>query len=450
MNIVIRNGRVMAGEPAVELCCDVKIENGIITEVGNNISADGAEVIDAAGKIVMPGLVDIHSHFIPGENAGFYMAVASGVTTAMDPIVGNGDAAKAKCEENPLGITCSYMYMLAPGRSLSGINPDKDEIAKAIDDAVAQGCYGVKVLGAHFPFTPEAIALMIKIAAEKKVPLMLHAGSTIHRDNLDGMRAAVEFSEKNPFILAHISTYCDGTILGYQEAEAVEAIKMLNNNPHIVSESTLSPMSCMGTKMDANDIPESMCLVDILTSLGYPGTFLGMRQAITERKLLVSGPVGDGRRFDFVDMEAGLKRFEERHGHVTIGYSKHSMVKNAICVAGKRDNGQFTINTITTDGGLVPRNIILENGLPFVNAGILSMSEFVAKTSRAGANILGLTNKGVIATGFDADIVIVDTLVNKANTVIANGKVIYKQGEFFSASNRYHGIADVKDGLFWL
>lgn len=41
---------------------DVRIVDGLITEVGENLSGDGASVIDAEGCVVSPGLVDIHTH----------------------------------------------------------------------------------------------------------------------------------------------------------------------------------------------------------------------------------------------------------------------------------------------------------------------------------------------------------------------------------------------------
>jgi len=41
---------------------DVLVDDSRIVAVGVNLHADGAEVIDAAGSIVMPGLVDAHHH----------------------------------------------------------------------------------------------------------------------------------------------------------------------------------------------------------------------------------------------------------------------------------------------------------------------------------------------------------------------------------------------------
>ena len=41
---------------------DVLVEGDRIAAVGPNIQADDAEVIDATGRIVMPGLIDAHHH----------------------------------------------------------------------------------------------------------------------------------------------------------------------------------------------------------------------------------------------------------------------------------------------------------------------------------------------------------------------------------------------------
>ena len=41
---------------------DVLVDAGAIQAVGNNLSAPGVQVIDAAGRAVMPGIVDAHCH----------------------------------------------------------------------------------------------------------------------------------------------------------------------------------------------------------------------------------------------------------------------------------------------------------------------------------------------------------------------------------------------------
>jgi 5-methylthioadenosine/S-adenosylhomocysteine deaminase len=51
---------------------DVLIDEGKIVAVGPRLSAEGAEVVDASGKIVMPGFVDTHRHLWQGliRNSG--------------------------------------------------------------------------------------------------------------------------------------------------------------------------------------------------------------------------------------------------------------------------------------------------------------------------------------------------------------------------------------------
>ncbi|WP_138494842.1 dihydropyrimidinase [Paenibacillus pinistramenti] len=72
---------------------DILIENGIITEIGLNLSAAGAEVIDAAGCYVFPGGVDPHTHLdmpfggtvtVDDFESGTMAAAFGGTTTVID------------------------------------------------------------------------------------------------------------------------------------------------------------------------------------------------------------------------------------------------------------------------------------------------------------------------------------------------------------------------------
>ncbi|MEV7617836.1 dihydroorotase [Streptomyces sp. NPDC089799] len=56
--ILIRGAKVLGGEPQ-----DVLIDGETIAEVGTGLSADGVDtVIEAAGQVLLPGLVDLHTH----------------------------------------------------------------------------------------------------------------------------------------------------------------------------------------------------------------------------------------------------------------------------------------------------------------------------------------------------------------------------------------------------
>ena len=60
VDVVLRNGRILDGTGAVELRGDLAIKSGKIASLGELAEAD--EVIDAMGKVVAPGFIDLHSH----------------------------------------------------------------------------------------------------------------------------------------------------------------------------------------------------------------------------------------------------------------------------------------------------------------------------------------------------------------------------------------------------
>ena len=54
---LVRGGKLANGQVA-----DIAIVDGVISEVGTNLSLDGSEEIDAKNCVVIPGLVDLHTH----------------------------------------------------------------------------------------------------------------------------------------------------------------------------------------------------------------------------------------------------------------------------------------------------------------------------------------------------------------------------------------------------
>jgi dihydropyrimidinase len=60
MSILIKDGRIVTSSE--NFYGDICIENGIIREIGQNLKGDFDSVIDAKGKILIPGGVDVHTH----------------------------------------------------------------------------------------------------------------------------------------------------------------------------------------------------------------------------------------------------------------------------------------------------------------------------------------------------------------------------------------------------
>ena len=58
--MIIRNGNVVLENEVVKK--DILVKDGKIVEIADTIPADGSQEIDASGKHVFPGLIDMHVH----------------------------------------------------------------------------------------------------------------------------------------------------------------------------------------------------------------------------------------------------------------------------------------------------------------------------------------------------------------------------------------------------
>lgn len=101
--ILIKNGRVVDPVSMTDIIADILIDGSLIAQVGQGLSVPGAEMIDAKGLVVAPGLMDAHVHFRdPGFTykedicTGAAAAARGGFTTVVcmantSPVVDNVD-----------------------------------------------------------------------------------------------------------------------------------------------------------------------------------------------------------------------------------------------------------------------------------------------------------------------------------------------------------------------
>ncbi len=87
MKLIVKGGRVIDPASNLDKPLDILIEDGKIADIGKDIATDGAEIIDATDRIVVPGLIDMHVHLRePGQEAkedfssGTRAAAAGGFT----------------------------------------------------------------------------------------------------------------------------------------------------------------------------------------------------------------------------------------------------------------------------------------------------------------------------------------------------------------------------------
>lgn len=93
-DLVIRGGTVVDGTGAPAFVADVAVRDGVIVEVAPRISGSGKEEIDATGRLVTPGFVDVHTHY-DGQvtwDSELNPSAAHGVTTVITGNCGVGFA----------------------------------------------------------------------------------------------------------------------------------------------------------------------------------------------------------------------------------------------------------------------------------------------------------------------------------------------------------------------
>jgi len=87
-DLLLRGGTVVDPGQGVEGRLDVAFANGRVAAVGPDLSVTATEVIDVTGKLVTPGLIDLHGHFFHRGQPLFVDAdetcLPTGVTTAVD------------------------------------------------------------------------------------------------------------------------------------------------------------------------------------------------------------------------------------------------------------------------------------------------------------------------------------------------------------------------------
>jgi len=186
-DLIIKGGRVIDPSVRLDAMRDVAISGGRIVAVEATIAGDAADTLDARGKLVVPGLLDIHTH--AGRSAeGTGLVLQDGVTGWID--AGSQGAER-------IGETIAVARSSPqPGRVLinigrNGILPEGDTMdlkradVDAARDAIAKNrdfIVGVKarlsrdVAGGN---DYEVLRRAQEVATSFSLPVMIHMGQTI-------------------------------------------------------------------------------------------------------------------------------------------------------------------------------------------------------------------------------------------------------------------------------
>lgn len=186
-DLIIKGGRVVDPSRKLDAIRDVAIAKRRIAAIEANISASATESMDATGKLVVPGLIDIHTHATRSKD-GPALCLADGVTGLIDAGSQGADHiedAMAVAQSAPQ--TCRVLINI--GRA--GIIPEGDTMdlkradVAACRDAIGRHramIAGIKarlsrdVAGAN---DFEVLRRAQQVASEFHIPVMIHMGQTV-------------------------------------------------------------------------------------------------------------------------------------------------------------------------------------------------------------------------------------------------------------------------------
>lgn len=361
------------------------------------------------------------------------MLALAGVTTAIE-MAGPVDSVKKFIKENGTGLNIGCLEQLRPGVNLSSNHPSSQEILRAVQIALKKGAFGVKLLGGHYPLEPESVDTLFSVCSENGTFLAVHAGSTKQGSNIRGMEEIIKIANGRSFHLAHINAYCRGAVLSVKE-EIRKAEQLLEEHPEILCESYLSPINgCSGKCIDG--VPESGVTRNCLIAKGYEATTEGLRRAIEDGAAFVH------ERADGVvvlaNKENGLRIWQEAHTDVPMSFEVNPGLPRFYFATQKRKNSNhFLVDAFCTDGGGIPRNVIVSSGLSLVKLGAISLQEFVFKSSYSATRLYGLKNKGHFSLGADADITIIDFERQKPIHSFVEGKEVLVDGHVKGTGGKF-------------
>ncbi len=430
-DLILSGGVALDPKNGFEGRADVAIHRGRIERVEPELDPSRADdVIDVSGAWVMPGHIDTHAHVAGLSRSwdpalGYRMLAQAGTTTVMD-MGGDGGSLVDGIERRGAGLNVACNFALIPGFSIPNGKMSAPVIRDVVADALKQGCYGVKILGGYYPFSPETTGEIIAESNAQRAYVAYHVGTTESGSQLEGLREIPAIVGDGRLHVCHINSYCRGVIED-PASECAEALDMLDSmGERLVSEVYHAPQNGTSGRCDARgnvmaDVPRNC-----LRLRGYEPTYDGMRQAIMDGYGSVvaqrGGQVYYARRGE------ALRLFEEARSNVGMSFPVNTPSSAFTLSVAKNAAGEFIVDAVSTDGGSHPRNVAIESTMALVAFGALTPLEMAEKLSWAPARMMGLARKGHLTPGADADITVLDRERGRAAMSFVAGSLIMRKG----------------------
>lgn len=430
-SIIIKNGRIVNKGKIKE--ADILIRNGFIEKIGKNISMPAEREIDAAGMVVMPGIIDDQVHFRePGmtHKANIYTeshaAVMGGVTSFMEMPNTKPSATTQELLEDKYKIasnTSLANYSFYMGAS----NDNLEEVLKTDPEWVC----GIKAFmgSSTGNMLVDDPVTLEKLFSETDMLIATHC------EDEATIRYNTELYKKqygedipigaHPIIRSAESCYLSSSL-------AVKLAKKHNTRLHILHLTTAGEMELFDNTIPLKDkrITAEVCVHHLYFNADdYDrlGTKIKCNPAVkteNDRKALWEALLND--KLDVIATDHAPHTKEEKNNKYLKAPSGLPLV-------------QHTLNIMLT----------------FVRRGEISLEKVVEKMCHAPADCFNIDRRGYLEEGYWADIVIVDPdqvmevkeedvlykcgwtplareeLYGNIDTVIVSGYIAMKKGRLF-------------------
>lgn len=401
--VLIKNARIVNEGSIIE--GDVFIDNGIITEIGSNISAKSGDlsIIDAEGNYLLPGLIDDQVHFRePGLThketieGGSKAAVAGGITSFIEmpntqPQTTTIELLEEKFKLAEKKSYANYSFMFG------GTNDNLEEIKKIDPKNTAALKLFLGSSTGNMLVDDEKV--LEKIFKESPVLIAAHCEdeATIKK-NLEecieryGDDIPIEL---HPKIRSEEACYISSS-------KAVALAKKTGARLHVFHISTAKELKLFDSKKPLKDkkITAEVCIHHLWFNdkdYAKKGTFIKWNPAVKTQKdqeALMEAVLND--KIDVIATDHAPHTKEEKQNVYTKAPSGGPLVQHALPAM-----------------------------LQFHHQGKISLEKIVEKMCHNPAILFQIENRGFIREGYKADLVIVDL---NAPWAVQPGNILYKCG----------------------
>lgn len=380
VDLVIRGARVWS-DAGIRVA-DVAIEAGEIVEVGAAVLAAGAAQVDATGLLLLPGLIDDHVHFRePGREdkedfaTGSLAAAHGGVTTIVEiqnnaPLMTSRAAVEAKLAlVRPKSRVNVGIYGSATVASLGKLGEMADFVLGfKIFLAPSHGDAGVD--------SDEMLRALYREAARAGKPVVVHA-----EDKATIEKGLAQFSTDGPRGWSRARSPAAEVLAVERALRLCEETGARTHVFHLSAAGSvdrLADAKAKGLPVTGATCPHYLLFTD--DDVARVGGLLKVNPSI-------KGAIDRDR------LREGV-----RDGTLDVLETDHAPHLPGEKSAAFNDN----------PSGISSVDVFLPVLLKLVADGVLGLDQVIERACRTPARLLGIPNKGSIARGFDADLVLVD------------------------------------------